>query len=137
MSSHATMKDRTVLDSEFEELASPTAQDADATAGCFQANVFTSSASGVENISFESLLPQRRPLWKAQREERSWPGKRKLRYLGCQGPACFCFWVLESLWRGTLSPGSLRSRGLSDGGRHAIAEGLGALQILRCECPVQ
>lgn len=53
-----------MLDSELEELASPTAPDADGAAGHFQANVFTSSAPGVENISFESLLPQRGPLWK-------------------------------------------------------------------------
>ena len=50
-----------MLDSELEELASPTVPDADGAAGRFQANVFTPSAPGVENISFESLLPQRGP----------------------------------------------------------------------------
>jgi len=33
--------------------------------------VSTSEGPGVETISFESLLAQRRPLWKTQYEERS------------------------------------------------------------------
>ena len=59
-----------MLDSELEELASPTVPDADGAAGRFQANVFTPSAPGVENISFESLLPQRGPLWKPSHQTR-------------------------------------------------------------------
>ena len=71
MSSRATKKERTVQDSELEEIALPAAREADDIAGRFQANVFTSSAPGVETISFESLRPQRRPPWKPQRDERS------------------------------------------------------------------
>ena len=70
MSSRATMKERIVQESEFDELASA-APDADDTAAGFQANVFTSSGPGVENISFESLLPRCRPLWNSQHEQRS------------------------------------------------------------------
>jgi len=70
VNSRATMKERIVQESEFDELASAVT-DADGTAAGFQANVFTSSGPGVENISFESLLPRRRPLWNSQHEQRS------------------------------------------------------------------
>jgi len=66
------MKEQTLEDSELEELASaPIISAAADGAGRFQANVSTSAGPGVETISFESLLAQRRPLWKTQYEERS------------------------------------------------------------------
>jgi hypothetical protein len=65
------MKERIVHQSELDELASPAAPDADGTAAGFHANVFTSSGPGVENISFEALLPRRRPLWNSQHEQRT------------------------------------------------------------------
>ena len=66
VSSRATMRERIVQESEFDEPTFPAAPDADGIAAGFQANVFTSSDPGVENISFESLLPRRRALWNSQ-----------------------------------------------------------------------